>query len=96
MHAISRSARADEDLIAIWRSIAVHDLATADRVLDAIDERIRQLSAFPLLGVAREDLAPSLRHLRSGPYLIFYRPGETVVEIVRVLDGRRKLDELLR
>ncbi len=41
---IIRTDRADEDLIDSWVGIAIDDPAAADRVLDAIERRWRQLS----------------------------------------------------
>jgi toxin ParE1/3/4 len=50
---IIRTARADEDLIAIWAYIAAEDLAAADRVVDAIEARWVQLARHPYSGMAR-------------------------------------------
>lgn len=43
----------------------------------------------PLAFAAREDLAPGLRVLPYGQYLIFYRPLDTTVRIERILHGAR-------
>ena len=43
------------------------------------------------MGVPRPELADDLRAMVSGPYLIFYRPLETCIQIVRILHGRRDL-----
>jgi toxin ParE1/3/4 len=87
---IIRTARADEDLIEIWVYIATEDPTAADRVLDAIEARWLQLARFPYSGLARDDIAPGIRHLVAGQYLILYRIGK-YVEIVRVLHGRREI-----
>jgi toxin ParE1/3/4 len=86
---IVRTARADEDLIAIWNYIAVENPVAADRVLDAIEARWLQLARYPYSGMARDDIASGIRHLVAGHYLIFYRIGECI-EVIRVLHGRRK------
>lgn len=92
MPAIVRTARADEDLIDIWTSVALGSPAAADRILDAIERRWQRLSLYPFSGMARDDIAPGIRHLVSGRYLTLYRITDDGVEIVRVLHGRRKID----
>lgn len=91
MHPVIRSDRADEDLIEIWSYIAVDNISAADRVLDAIEARWDNLARHPHSGVARDDIAPGIRHLVSGEYLTLYRLSGSTIEIVRVLHGRRKI-----
>jgi len=43
-------------------------------------------------GAPRDDVAPGIRHLIVGEYLILYRAREDAIEIVRVLHGRRRID----
>lgn len=88
---VRRTNRADEDLIEIWSYIAVDNISAADRVLDAIEARWDNLARHPYSGVARDDIAPGIRHLVSGEYLTLYRLSGGAVEIVRVLHGRRKI-----
>ncbi len=88
---IVRTDRADEDLIAIWSGIAAENPAAADRVLDAIERRWRQLAQYPYSGVARDDIANGIRHLVNGQYLTLYRINDDAVEILRVLHGRREI-----
>lgn len=91
MTAILRTARADEDLIEIWLHIAKDSPSAADRVLDAIESRWRQLAEHPYSGVARDDIGPGIRHLVSGRYLTLYRITGQGVEILRVLHGHRNI-----
>ena len=91
MLAVIRTNRADEDLIEIWSYIAVDNISAADRVLDAIEARWDNLARHPYSGVARDDIAPGIRHLVSGEYLTLYRLSGSTIEIVRVLHGRRKI-----
>jgi toxin ParE1/3/4 len=88
---IIRTARADEDLIEIWTYIARDNLDAADRVLDAIEARWLQLARYPRSGMARDDIAPGIRHLVMGQYLTLYRVAGEGVEIIRILHGRRKI-----
>ena len=91
MLSIVRTDRADEDLIEIWSYIAVENIVAADRVLDAIEARWQHLARHPYSGVARDDIAPGIRHLVSREYLTLYRLTGGAVEIIRVLHGRRNI-----
>jgi toxin ParE1/3/4 len=70
--------------------IAADNISAADRVLDAIEARWENLARHPCSGVARDDIAPGIRHLVSGEYLTLYRLSGGAIEIVGVLHGRRK------
>ena len=76
----------------IWADIAVGNPKAADRLLDAIEARWSQLARHPYSGLARDDIAPNIRHLVVGQYLTLYRITDVGVEIVRILHGRRKID----
>jgi toxin ParE1/3/4 len=84
-----RTARAEEDLADIWVSIAADNERAADAQLDRIDAVCITLASFPELGRARPDLAPELRYMVVGRYLILYRIiPDQVVEVVRVVMER--------
>jgi toxin ParE1/3/4 len=88
------SAAARSDLGEIWFYIAQDDPEAADRFIRAIISRFPKLAAMPHLGRKREELS---QHLRSFPvrrYVVFYRPHENGVEIVRVIHGARDLPPL--
>lgn len=92
---IVRTDRADEDLIEIWTYIAAYSPDAADRVVDAIERRWLQLENHPSSGRSRDDIAPGIRNLVAGQYLILYRISASSVEIIRVLHGKRKIDRSL-
>jgi toxin ParE1/3/4 len=50
---------------------------------------VNLVSTQPNLGKAVEELAPNLRFVPVGSYLIFYRPLGDGAEIVRLLHGAR-------
>ena len=79
---IRRTDRADEDLIDSWSSIAKNSLASADRTLDAIEQRWRQLARFPFSGGARDDIAAGVRCLVVGQYLTLYKVDDDPSRIV--------------
>ena len=88
---ILKRPRAEVDLIDIWRYIAQDSPANADRMLDRINETLSRLSAVPFMGQARFDLAPGLRMFPVGNYLIFFRPIEGGIDVIRVLHGKRHI-----
>ncbi|MGH7989069.1 MAG: type II toxin-antitoxin system RelE/ParE family toxin [Limisphaerales bacterium] len=49
---------------------------------------------MPLLGREREELLPRLRSFPVSRYVIFYRPMENGIEVVRVLHGARDFPPL--
>jgi toxin ParE1/3/4 len=84
--------RAGIDLDDIWLSIAERDgPVAADRVLTRLYEAFVSLSLSPRIGVRRAYFGPNLRMFPVFDYLIFYRPMDDGVEIVRVLHGRRNI-----
>lgn len=74
----------------------------AFRFLDAAEASFEQLAAMPEMGVAREHRDPALAEVRMwrivgfDNYLIFYRPLESGIEIVRVLHAKRDIAALIR
>jgi toxin ParE1/3/4 len=93
---LTRTGRAEEDLIEIWTYIAQENLAAADRVLDRIDAVCGGLAEHPRMGPARPYLAEELRCFVAGPYLVLYREAPDGVEIVRVIHGARHLPAAFR
>ena len=89
---VSPEARADLD--EIWLYIAPDNLEAADKYIRAIVSRFPMLGSMPLLGRERGELSPGLRSFPIGRHIIFYRPMDNGVEIVRVLDGARDLPPL--
>ena len=92
---ISRSGAAKQDIGDIWLGIAVHNRDAAERVVRRIDARIRALADFPELGPERPEIAPGMRMLVEGNYLILYRIEPAEVVIVRIVHGARDLTDLL-
>lgn len=87
-HKIVRTPRARRDLIEIWQFIAQDNEQAADKLLDRIENILRMLSDNPKAGRIRPELAAELRSFPIGTYVLFYRPIQNGVELVRVLSGR--------
>lgn len=86
---ISETAEADE--LEIWTTIALDNLAAADRITDRLYAARAHLAQFPEIGQRRDDLRPGVRHWVIAPYVMLYRIEGDTVEILRVVDGRREL-----
>jgi toxin ParE1/3/4 len=93
---IVRTAEAQSDLWEILLFIARDNEDAAFRLIDTIDEKLRMLAEFPGAGQARPELLPNLRSFPVGRYLIFYRPIENGIEVLRVIHGARNLRRLFR
>ena len=88
------SGPAEKDLDDIWLYVAQDDPDAANRLIDAIIESFLLLAENPLMGRERSELGPPLRSIPVGNYLIFHRPIENGIEVVRVLYGARNLQAL--
>jgi toxin ParE1/3/4 len=78
----------------IWFYIAQDNPDAADRIIRTRVSRFAMLAGMPEVGRRREELSARLRSLPVGNYVIFYRPLENGVEVVRVLHGARDLPPL--
>jgi toxin ParE1/3/4 len=92
---LQRTAQAETDLIQIWAYIARDNPPAADQLLDLLDAKSLLLARNPMLGMARDDLAKSLRYFPVGRYLILYRIISGGIEVVRVVHGMRRLLNLV-
>ena len=82
--------RADADLFEISLYLARQgSIDTAERFIDAVHLQFERLVDHPGMGRAREELAPGLRSIPEGKYVIFYRSTQEGILIVPVLHGSR-------
>lgn len=83
------------DLSDIWtyyaRAAGRH---VADAIAVNIHEACRMLVEHPLAGRARDEVRPGLRCLVVPPHIVFYRIVDGAAEIVRVIDGRRDIEDV--
>ncbi len=86
---ISRQARSDLD--DIWLYIASDNLSAADHFIDQLVGKFQTLTTQPGIGRTRDELGESLRSFPVGNYVIFYRPMQDGIEIIRVLSGFRDI-----
>jgi toxin ParE1/3/4 len=91
---VTHTVRAEADLDEIWFYIAVDTVAAADNLLDDIDKSCRLLAMEPNAGRLRPELAPHLRSFPVGRYVLFYRPQDDGIEVVRVLHSARDIESI--
>jgi toxin ParE1/3/4 len=94
MPRVIHAPQAIEDLIDIVLHISRRNPAAASRFSDDVDQKCRRLAQFPGLGAACEELAPGLRQVSLGKYVLFYRPTDDGIELIRVLHGARDISTL--
>ena len=92
MPRVTRRPLAAADIFEIWDYIADDSLVAADRWVDRLDEQFGLLATQPLMGRARDELAPGVRSFAFGRYVIFYAPLDDGIDVVRVLHGARDID----
>jgi toxin ParE1/3/4 len=86
--------KAGKDLDENSDFIADDDLVAAIRLLDSIEAKCQALAEMPGAGREREELAPNRRSSHVGKYIIFCRPEDEGVEVIRVIHGNRDLPKL--
>lgn len=93
---VQLSAAAEQDLKDIWRGLAEYRLELADQRINQIVQKFELLSQYPLAGRQRDDILPELRSIPIDRFLILYQlPKDLeILEIVRIIDGRRNLTQL--
>lgn len=92
MPRVLRHPRAAEDIAEIWDYIADDSFEQADAFVDRLDAKLQLLARQPMLGRAREELAPRLRSYSFEPYVIFYEPLADGIAVVRLLHSARDID----
>jgi len=89
MNGVQFTPEASRDLDQIEEYISKDDPEAALRLIHRIGERCELLSRHPAAGEDRSELRPGIRSLPVGNYLVFYRPAENGIEVIRVLHGAR-------
>ena len=92
---VRRTSKAEQDILDIWRYVALDNIKSADAVLRRVDEVVHLLAAYPHLGAPQERFRAGLRCMAVGSYLIFYDHTPDELRILRVLHGGRRWQQLL-
>jgi len=88
------SPSARRDLLEILEYIARDKPGAALRHVERLEESCRTLAKNSQLGTVRDDLLPNLRDWPVGKYVIFFRPADDGIEVVRVVHGARDYGKL--
>lgn len=97
MNRIFRSSIAKADLLEIWDYIAIeksHPLA-ADRLLRRIDAVLSKICEHPEIGERYTRSSVEVRIFPVGSYLLIYRQVAKGIELLRVLHGAQRWENLL-
>jgi plasmid stabilization system protein ParE len=90
---------ARDDLFDILEFIAHNDPVDALRVLDRLERRAQSLARLPHRGRVVPELrrhgVTEFRELIEGPWRIVYVLRGAMISVVAVLDGRRRLEDIL-
>jgi toxin ParE1/3/4 len=84
---------ADIDLDSIWSFIAADNRKAADAVIDRITDTFDLLLTMPFAGRARPEFGDNLRSIVVGNYVVFYATLPGGIDIVRVINARRDIDD---
>jgi toxin ParE1/3/4 len=90
------SDKARSDLLEFYAYLAARSPSAARAAVIAINSKFSNITQFPFIGRERPSLGAGLRSVVSGTQVIFYRVDGEQIIIVRVLDGRRDIDEEFR
>jgi toxin ParE1/3/4 len=96
MARVYRFRRAEEDLLAISEYIAIDSPAAAANWLEKIERTLNLLALHPMVGEDVSHFKPNLRRFCQGNYLLFFAPRADGIDLVRVLHGSRKIEDLFR
>ena len=89
------SADARTDLNSIWNYYErVAGPGAAEKIVRQIDDVVRLIQEHPFAGRARDEVRADLRSFAATPHIVFYRIRSDIPEIVRILDGRRDIDDI--
>ena len=94
MNLVHFEYEAEQDLMDIGLYVARNSPQAALRLVNSIEAQCHFLATSPFIGRSREELAPELRSFPVGNYIIFYRPVEDGMEIVRVVNAARDMESL--
>jgi plasmid stabilization system protein ParE len=83
-------------LIDIWRYVAQHNEAAADRLYARFHEVAQRLADYPQSQREQNELGSGTRIAPLHRFLICYREVESGVEIFRVIHAARDIGRVLR
>lgn len=81
--------RAEKDLEDIWRyTVEQWSVDQAEKYVDGLIDVMEALAANPKRGRSAERIRPGYRRQNTGAHVIFYKPSDGWILIVRILHQR--------
>ncbi len=96
MKQVLKRPLAEADLEETWDYIAEDSPERASNFLRKLYAKMQILAANPSIGRKRDELLPGLRSFPYGNYVIFYLPIKNGIEVVRVLQGSRDIEQVFQ
>jgi toxin ParE1/3/4 len=90
------SPPAIQDLEGAIDYFAQTNVETGEQFLQQFTAWCQKLRQFPMIGKRYDGLSVGLRGVLIGEYILFYQVSEDVVEIIRVVYGKRDLVSLFK
>jgi toxin ParE1/3/4 len=96
MGQVLRTAQAAEDVLQIWRYLALEcrNVPAADRLVGRFEELLALLSDQPQIGTKLDRFRPGMRALATGNYVLLFEPIAEGVQLLRVVHGARRFEGL--
>ena len=91
MARIDYTETALRDLDEIFDHIAEDSAQQADKLIRSVEEKIETISVHTGMGRHRDEMGVGLRSFPFASYIIFYRPVEDGLIVVRVLHTSRDI-----
>lgn len=91
MPQVNRSDEAEREPVEILVNIGRHNPMAADRFADEVERACQRLAQFPGIGAESNEAPAGVRAFAVGNYVLYYRPMDGGIELLRVLYGGRRI-----
>ena len=88
------SIEASTDLDEIGDYFLARSMEAGERWFQEFNQKCKYLAQYPNIGRSYSDVRSYLRGLPLNGFILFYRLKGDGIEIMRVINGRRDLDEV--
>jgi len=93
MPSYSLSPEAIKDLLTIRANTQNKGgIQQAQKYIDALEIKCEKLARSPYIGRERPEIKPGYRSITEGKHVIFYRVGDSGIDILRILHGRMDIE----
>lgn len=82
------------DLDEIYDFIATDNSTAALRFIKLLEKKCQWLAKSPAIGRKRRELSLELRSFPIEKYIIFYRPVQNGIQVIRILHGARDVEDI--